>query len=197
MLSVCLSVSIIHYVLNKHDNLFENFVRTFGRYYPLVQMHEIVFTRVTVPRRIFWVIFCSFLVVVTFLRSFISWEPFNCFTHYFDILYRYFLYYSDIQCTKKNFTARILLLGELCSIFGPVFGIFLNLLRNLKHSLDILHECFGVTLMVSKQENVLCLLLLLTYWCFWSMFYYFPQIVRNYEAFSSEFLFNFLFRNIK
>ena len=88
-------------------------------------------------------------------------------------------------------------LGNYVVIFGPVFGIFLNLLRNLKHSFDILHECFVVTLMVSTQENVLDLLLLLTFRCFWSMLYYFPQIVRNYEAFSSEFLFNFLFQNIK
>ena len=34
----------------------------------------------------------------------------------FEMLYRCFLYYSESQCAKKTFTARIPLVGPLCNI---------------------------------------------------------------------------------
>ena len=35
-------------------------------------------------------------------------------------------------------------------ITQPIWSIFLNVLRNLKHSLDILHECFNITVVVTQ-----------------------------------------------
>ena len=49
----------------------------------------------------------------------------------------------------------------------PILWIFLNALRNLKHSLDILHECLYITVVVTKLRNVFGLSLL---WTFFGVF---------------------------
>ena len=70
----------------------------------------------------------------------------------YEVLYRCFLYYPDLQCAKKNFTARIPVLRALCSFLGSILGIFLNILRNLQDYLDILHICFYINFVVSKLK---------------------------------------------
>ena len=99
---------------------------------------------------VFWGLFWDML--------FYFWELFPILS--FEILYRCFLYYSDSQWAKKNFTACIPLLGPLCSIFGTVLSIFINALRNLKCSLDILNKCLDNTAVVTKLKNVLSVPLL-------------------------------------
>ena len=113
------------------------------------------------------------------------WELFPIFSY--EILYRCFSYYSDSKYTKKDFNTYIPLLGALWSILGPTLGTFLNALRKLKHSLDILHECLDITMVVTKLRNVLGLPLLWAFFgCFLSIIlYYVPQIVRNQLTFSS------------
>ena len=122
---------------------------------------------------------------------------FESFCPSYEILDRCFLVYPDSQCTKKNFTTLILLLGGLCNIFGPILGILLNILRNVKHFLDILHECLDITVVVTKLRNGLPLLgspsALSIFGYFWSIFYYFSKIVGNHLTFLSEYLFIFIF----
>lgn len=43
-----------------------------------------------------------------------------------------FLHYCDNHFAKKNFATLIPLLGVLSSIFGPVLGALLNVLKNVK-----------------------------------------------------------------
>ena len=81
----------------------------------------------------------------------------NFSTLFYWILPRCFLYYSDIQCATKNFAARSSLLEHY-----PV----LHILRNVKYSFDILHECLGITVAVIKLKSVLGTPLL----CFWGGF---------------------------
>ena len=81
----------------------------------------------------------------------------------YEILYWCLLYYFHSHSTKKKFTARIPLLGALCNIFGSILGILFNVLRNLKHSLDNLHECLDITVVVTKPRNVLVFPLLWTF----------------------------------
>ena len=53
---------------------------------------------------------------------------------FFSILgsYRCFLHYCDNHFAKKYFATLIPLLGVLSSIFGPVLGTLLNVLKNVK-----------------------------------------------------------------
>ena len=53
-----------------------------------------------------------------------SWELLPVLSY--ETFYKCFFYYSDSHCAKKNFTVRIPLLGALCSIFGPILNISLN-----------------------------------------------------------------------
>ena len=76
-----------------------------------------------------------------------SWEAFHIL--FYEILYRCILYYSDSQCAKKNFTASIPLLLALCSIFGYNN---INVLKNLKYFLDILHGCSDITIPPSALD---------------------------------------------
>ena len=69
---------------------------------------------------------------------------------------RWLLYYSHSHSTKKNFTACITLLKAFCNTSRTNFGHItqlLNVLRNWKHSLDILHECLNIT--VVKKNSFL------------------------------------------
>ena len=52
---------------------------------------------------------------------------------------------------------------SLCNTMQPTLCIFLNVLVNLKHSLDtfFLHQCLVITVVSSKLRNVLSLSLLL------------------------------------
>ena len=103
-----------------------------------------------------------------------------------------FSYYSNSHSTKKNLTLCIPLLGVLCNISGPIFGILLIVLRKLKHSLDILHEYCQIAV-ITKVRNVLGFPPALDiFWYFWSILYIAPQIVGNHVAFSFEFLLTFL-----
>ena len=61
-----------------------------------------------------------------------------------------FLCYYDNQCAEKNFNTY----PSLWGIMQPMLGIFLNVLRNLKHSLDLLHECHDITVMVTKLRTM-------------------------------------------
>ena len=63
--------------------------------------------------------------------------------------------------------AHIPLQGTLFSIFGTILAIFLNVLRNVKNSFDILHKCFHITVMVTKLKNVLGISML---WIFLDIF---------------------------
>ena len=65
----------------------------------------------------------------------------NCSIFVNEISCSWFLYYFHSQCAKKNVKARIPLLGTLCSPFASILGISLNVLRTLKHSIDILQKC--------------------------------------------------------
>ena len=60
------------------------------------------------------------------------------------------LYYPNSHSSKKNFTTCIPLLAALCNIFGPILDLSLNVLRNLKHFLDILRECLDITVVVTN-----------------------------------------------
>ena len=81
--------------------------------------------------------------------------------------------------------------------FWAYFGILLNILRNVKHFLDILYECLDITVVVTKLRSGLPLLgspsALSIFGCFWSIFYYFSKIIGNHLTFLSEYLFIFLF----
>ena len=44
--------------------------------------------------------------------------------------------------------------GELNNIFGSILGIFLDVLRNVKHSLDFFHQCLNITVVVTKLRKV-------------------------------------------
>ena len=66
----------------------------------------------------------------------------------------------DSQYAQKNFSAGIPLLGALFSIFGPILDIFLSVLRNLKHPLDIFHKCLYITVVVTELKKVFDLFLL-------------------------------------
>ena len=63
-----------------------------------------------------------------------------------------------------------------------ILGAFLNILRNSKHSLDILHESLDTTMVVTTLRNMLGLTLL---WAFFGVFSPFCIIFLKYY-FSSE-----------
>lgn len=67
-------------------------------------------------------------------------------------------------------------------IMKLILGAFLNILRNSKHSLDILHENLDTTRVVTTLRNVLGLTLL---WAFFGVFGPFCSIFLKYY-FSSE-----------
>ena len=97
----------------------------------MVQIHRIIFIPVIFPRgAVLWRIWGT---KKTFSQYFLlCWEPFwsilglifgvcssilgKCSISSYEIWYRYFLYYSDIQGVIKNFAAHIPLLRALCSI---------------------------------------------------------------------------------
>lgn len=64
----------------------------------------------------------------------------NCSIFVNEISCSWFLYYFHSQCAKKNVKARIALLRILCNPFASILGISLNVLRLLKHSIDILQK---------------------------------------------------------
>ena len=76
--------------------------------------------------------------------------------------------------------------------FGPILGILLNVLRNLKYFLDILHKYLYITGVVAKLRNVLVSSALDIFRCFWSIFYCVPQIIGKHLTLSSEFFYLFL-----
>ena len=45
-------------------------------------------------------------------------------------------------------------LGHYAIFFGPIWGILFNVLKNLKHFFDTLHECLDITAVVTKLRNV-------------------------------------------
>ena len=85
---------------------------------------------------------------------------------------------------KKNSTGCSLLLEALRSIFAPILSIFFNVLRNLKYSLDILHECIDIIVEVTKLKFGIPSSALDIFACFWFILYYVPQRVRNRLTFS-------------
>ena len=84
-----------------------------------------------------------------------------------EVLYRCIFYYFASQCVKKNVTAHIPLMWAFCCIWV----IFLNVLRNLKHSLDILHGCLDITMVVSKLKNIFSLTQCWTFFGVFSPFF--------------------------
>ena len=66
-------------------------------------------------------------------------------------------------------------MGVTCSIFGPILGTFLEniyLLRNLKDSPDIFHECLDITVVVTKLKVKLTFLQHLTFFPINSYFHF-------------------------
>ena len=45
--------------------------------------------------------------------------------------------------------------GVTCTIFGPILSIFLNILRNVKDTPDIFHECLDITVVLIKLKIIL------------------------------------------
>ena len=81
----------------------------------------------------------------------------------------------------KNTPAHLptyLMYGHLYSILEPFLDIFLNGLRNLKHSLNVLHECLKKIVMVAKLKYILDLSL-------------FRTILDIFVPFFSSFFMNF------
>ena len=70
-------------------------------------------------------------------------------------LMKSFFYYHS-QCAKKNVTAYIPQLreGVFCSIIGPIFSIFFHAMRNLKHSLNILHESIDIAVVTTLKNEL-------------------------------------------
>ena len=70
-------------------------------------------------------------------------------------LMKSFFYYHT-QCAKKNFTAYIPQLreGVFWSIIGPIFSIFFHAMRNLKHSLNILHESIDIAVVTTLKNEL-------------------------------------------
>ena len=105
---------------------------------------------------VFWCSFWGMLLYFWELSPILSYE----------ILYRYFLYYCHSQSTKKKqkkihstySSARFIMEN-----FGSFLGILLNVLRNLKHYIDIWHECLDITVVLTKLRNVLGFPLLWTF----------------------------------
>ena len=56
---------------------------------------------------------------------------------------------------KETFHCLHSCAGGIMQYFGLILGILHNVLRNLKHSIDILHECLDITVVVTKLVNVL------------------------------------------
>ena len=135
----------------------------------------------------------------------ISWEPFSCFTLFFNKCSWYYL--GDYLTKETFFPASLPVLGAilryfgayfglcsssfescfssylmkfntdvfcitvivsvlrkisqhlslcwwtLCNILGPILGILLDVLRNVKYSLEILHECLDITVVVTRLRN--------------------------------------------
>ena len=74
--SVCRSVCIFYYFLKECSNLFGNFAGPLKDIIPVVQMHKIIFTPVTLPNKAFWryflhiFVFRCFFIFLYFLRTF-------------------------------------------------------------------------------------------------------------------------------
>ena len=71
-------------------------------------------------------------------------------------LMKLFFFYYHSQCARKNFTAYIPQLkeGVFCSIIGTIFSIFLHAMRNLKHSLNILHESLDIAVVTTLKNEL-------------------------------------------
>ena len=93
--------------------------------------------------------------------------------------------------------ARIPLLGTLSCILGPVLGIFLNVLGNLKYSFDILHECLDIIMVIDKLKNVLGSLYFEHFWVFLVRFVVCSSTSREPSNIFICIFFIFLFRDIK
>ena len=106
----------------------------------------------------------TFLLGVRYILGRILWYFLlflgSFYTLSYNILYRYFLHFSDSQCAEKSFTACISMMVEFCSSFWSNIGILSHVLRNLKHSLDIWHKTLDIIAVVTKLKNVLSLFLL-------------------------------------
>ena len=66
---------------------------------------------------------------------------------FYEVLHWCFLYYFHSHSSKKNFTVRTPLLGELCNFFGPILGILLNALGNYKTYI-LLIFCMNVLILL-------------------------------------------------
>ena len=81
----------------------------------------------------------------------------------FDIIFticQVSFFISFLQCAKKKIDSTC---PSARGIMQTILGIFHNISRNLKYSLDILQECLEITAMVTKVKNVLGLPLLWTF----------------------------------
>ena len=94
---------------------------------------------------VFWSSFCGMSSIVE------SWSPSFLMKFYAE----HFCMTLTVNVLRKISQDLSLCWWELCNIFGPILGIFLNVLRNVKHSLDFFHECLNITVAVTKLRKVL------------------------------------------
>ena len=108
-------------------------------------------------------------------------------------------FWTDVFCITRtlnvlrNISRHVSLCWGHCPVFELIFVIFLNVLRNLKDFLDILHKWLDITVVITKFKNVLDFPLLWTFVVyFWSILYYLLHIVWNHLKFSFVWIFVYL-----
>ena len=129
--------------------------------------------------KVFWGSFWGMLLYL--------WELFPILSY--EILYICFCITLTVNVLRKISIHLSLCWGTLCNIFGPILGILLNVLRDLKRSLDILHECLDITVVVTKLSDVLASL---CFEHFWVLLVYFVLFSSNSREQSQNFIWIFV-----
>lgn len=173
----------------------------------VIQMHKVVFTPVTLPRRAvlryFLPIFVyQYLFMILYFLGTIQLLLNNIFTDFLGITTRFTSPFHSISSAGIHFGLTLCMLFYSWEIFylmkfcsyvfcitfhstypsasgimqylEPILIIFLNVMRNLKLSLDILNKCLCITVVVTKLKNVLGLPLL---WKFFGVFGQFCSMI--------------------
>ena len=156
-MSLCLSVCIFHCFINKDNNLPLGYL---GGIVLMVQIHKIVFTLVTFPKGAVLEYFCTFILIVTFLCSSFSREPFNCFTSFFTDVVSITL---KVISLKKFFRSIFPSAGSHFEVFrGSFWGMLLYFWRAvLSYLIKLCTVVFCITLTVNGLRKILQYLYLL------------------------------------
>lgn len=191
------TVCIFHYFREKYINLFGNLAAIYFRILSWISKGICTLPIGIVLRYVFRsnFVYCCFLCFSSFWfysESCIAKEAFlknllfcsKSFCDHFgvclSILESYFICFLVKFCTDVFLhyaeSHCIVQYVPLCWVYylvcGSIFGIFLNVLRNLRHSLDFLHKCLGITVVATKLKTDAC-----HYWADFGVFNPFATIL--------------------